>query len=199
MSLLKNSFFILLAGLSLACQRKAERLTNTFFNVDSLINAQVIYLGDHKPDLYKEASLSGEKDSVLFNDLDTTALKKELETFHQLDLNIKPVNRENYDIRKGIPDPQSNLLFCEYTAKKKLPLKVVKIYYQNSLSTPKKIEGEIVEQNGLYSSIQHLILELNEINKVTLLTQYEITGGQKMILGDSVEFKIKGVLTHRGE
>jgi hypothetical protein len=195
MSLLKNSFVILLVGLTLSCQHKDEQSTNAFFNVDSLISAQVIYLTELNSDLLKNAFMDGKSDSVFIKNLDTTAWQKELEIFHQLDLNNKPINKENYTIKKGVPDPESDLFICEYTAKNKQPLSTVKIYYQGNLLNPKKIEGEIFERNGLYSSTQHLRLILNEIQSQTLLTHYEITGGQRMILGDSVQFKIKGVIT----
>jgi hypothetical protein len=139
--------------------------------------------------------MDGKTDSVFLKDLDTTSWKKELEIFHQLDLNKKPINKENYTIKKGLPDPESDLFICEYAAKNKQPLSIVRIYYRDNFLNPKKIKGEIFEHNGLYSSIQHLRLTLNEIGNQTLLTHYEITGGQRMILGDSVQFKINGVIT----
>jgi len=197
MFLLKNSLIVLLVGLSLACQRKDEPALKAFFNVDSLINAQVVSLAKQNSDLLKNAYMDGKSDSTFIVDLDTTGWKKELEIFHQLDLNNKPINKENYTIEKGLSDPESDLSICEYTAKNEQPLSVVKIYYQDNMMNPKRIEGEIFEHNGLYSSIQHLRLILDKTEGQPLLTQYEIAGGQRMILGDSVQFKIRGVITSK--
>ena len=197
MSLLKISLVILIIGLCIACQRSDEQITMAFFNVDSLIDAQVNQLTQQNSSLWKNAKMAGKSDSVFIENLDTNAWKKELEIFRKLDLNNKPVNKTNYTIKKGLHDPESNLLVCEYAALTKQPLSRVKIYYQDKMLNPKKIEGEIFEHNGLYSSIEHLTLILDETHSHPMLTQYKITGGQRMILGDSVQFEINGVITHK--
>lgn len=181
----------------MACQRSDEQVTTAFFNVDSLIDAQVSHLAQQNFSLLKNANMDGKSDSVFIADLDTNAWQKELEIFRKLDLNNKPVNKTNYAIKKGLKDPDSDLLVCEYTALNKQPLAVVKIYYQDNVLNPKRIEGQISEHNGLYSSNQQLRLIFSEIQSQTLLTQYEIKGGQRMILGDSVQFKINGVITSK--
>jgi hypothetical protein len=67
-----------LTGLSIACQRKDEQVSGVFFNVDSLLNAQIIYLSKRNSDLKKNAFMDGKTDSVFLKDLDTTSWKKEL-------------------------------------------------------------------------------------------------------------------------
>lgn len=140
--------------------------------------------------------MENQTDTITLSNLDTTAWLKELEVFRQLDLNKKSFSNKNYSIQQGIRDPLSNLLICEYKAKSKSPIRSVKIYYQDNLNMPIKIEGEFYDHNGLYSNARNMLMELKSTENATLLTNYSITGGQKMIMQDSVQFKIDGTLIH---
>ncbi|HEX5170733.1 MAG TPA: hypothetical protein VFW11_16280 [Cyclobacteriaceae bacterium] len=196
MSLLRSSYFFLLLTALFSCKQNDIAGEKVFYDIDSLLTVQEKYLAESKPILFKRANLGDQLDSIKVSGLDTTAWSTEFEIFRQLDLNKKSVNKENYTIRKNIRDPYSNLLICEYTAKSDLPVKRVKIYYQQRLTNPRRIEGDFSEQNGLYKSTRYMLMELNNIHNKTLVTRYTITGGQKMILGDSVEFEITGIVTH---
>ena len=192
---LKNSCLILLAVIVLSC-KKNDNTVKSFYNLDSLIKAQVIYLAEKKPVLFKEALMDHKSDTAFLKNLDTTAWYKELEVFRQLDLNRKTFNMESYSTVQGMQDPYSNLLICEYKAKDKLAIRNVKIYYDGNLNNPKKIEGEYYDHNGLYANARNMVMELNTVRSTAVLTRYTITGGQKMILGDTVEFKITGTVIH---
>lgn len=196
MFLLRSSCYVLLGALIFSCQKREKNTAKTFYNLDSLLKAQAYYLAEDKTRLLKEALMDDQTDTVTLKNLDTTEWLKELEVFRQLDLNKKSFSDKNYSIQQGINDPQSNLLICEYKAKDKFPIRLVKIYYQDKLNKPIKIEGEFYEHNGLYSNARNMMMELKSMGSVTVLTNYSITGGQKMIMRDSVQFRINGTLIH---
>lgn len=201
MFLLRSSYFLILIVVLSSCKNDDDRREKVFFDLDSLITAQEKYLAERRPTLFKVADLDGQLDSTSVRGLDTTGWSAELDIFRQLDLNKKSVNRASYAIQKDIKDPYSNLLICKYIAQNKntrdeMRIKNVKIYYQDRLTNPRKIEGEFFEQNALYSSTRRLVMELNNIHNKTLVTRYMVKGTQKMILGDSFRFEIIGTVTH---
>jgi hypothetical protein len=179
-----------------SCAREEAKTINVFYDMDSLLTMQQKLLAERKPVLIKQATLSGKSDSLEVSDLNEEGWSKEFQIFRELDLNKKPVNKENYTIHMDIPDPYSNLFICEYEAKSDVPVRKVKIYYHDKLSNPRRIEGEFYEYNGLYTSTRTMVMELNNVRNKTLVTRYSVAGGQKMILDDTVEFQINAFLIH---
>lgn len=202
---LKRNIF-LLTGWALfslatsACTSKQELEKKAFFNFDSLVNAQVRYLVEKKPSLYKNASMGNEEENAHLKPEDSITWANELAIFRQLDVINKPIHKSNYLVTEGQPDTNSNLLINEYRAKEelkdKMALAYLKIYYQGTPQHVRKIEGLYQEKNTLYEASRYLTLELSNIYNHTALTAYTIQGGQKMILGDSVAFHITGNLTY---
>jgi hypothetical protein len=197
MYLLRNSFILcgLLASALISCIGGSERRLTVFYDFDSLIHAQVIQLTSMQPVLKKEADIDGKREVVEIDKTDSSKWAKELDIFRQLNLNDKILNERRYEIQKDLPDATSNLRICQYIAKTDLPLSLVRIYYEGKLENIRKVEGFFRESNGLYSSSRFLSMELTDINDQALLTGYSIEGNQKMMLGDSVKFKIKGTLS----
>src|SRR5690554_6673963 len=187
---------IVLALILPACERKAQQRTQVFYNLDSLISAQVRRLVELQPALEKEAVINGESEKVVLQDLDSTMWARELEIFRQLDLNEKTLNATQYQGEYGLRDATSNLAIIQYTAMNPLPLSYVRIYYQETPGKVRRIEGEIFEENRLYSSGRFLSMEFIDVNDGPAVLGYEIRGAQKMILADSMKFVIKGTLTY---
>jgi hypothetical protein len=123
------------------------------------------------------------------------AWRNELEIFSQLQVINKPINREFYIIDDGLFDPSSNLTVKAFSATENLPVRYLRVFYQESISKPRKIEALYDDRNQLYKSGRILEMEFQQIDNKSVLTSYAIEGGQKMILGDSVAFVIRGVIT----
>ncbi|HEY8513729.1 MAG TPA: hypothetical protein VIL31_17350 [Cyclobacteriaceae bacterium] len=187
---------IVLALILPACERKAQQRTQVFYNLDSLISAQVRRLVELQPALEKEAVINGESEKVVLHDLDSAMWARELEIFRQLDLNEKTLNATQYSGEQGIRDATSNLAIIQYTATQPLPLSYVRIYYQDTPEKIRRIEGEVSEENRLYASGRFLAMEFEDVDGGPAVVGYEIRGAQKMILGDSMKFAIKGALTY---
>lgn len=189
---------VLMALAMSACKMAPQENTIVFFNLDSLIDQQVANLSRIQPVLEKEAEINGEQETLRLEQTDSMVWAKELDIFRQLDLNTRALNAGRYEIETGLRDDTSNLSIIEYTAKEELPLSHVRIYYQENPRKVRRIEGSFrsKKSNRLYASSRELSMELIDINSKAMLTQYQVTGGQKMIMGDSISYRIVGALTY---
>jgi hypothetical protein len=129
-----------------------------------------------------------EDDSSLI--LDSLKLANELDVFRQLDVINKPLYRTIYQIEDGEKDTKSNLLIRSYTAKSPSPVPFVKFYYRSSPRELKKIESFFHEENSLYDTRRNLLLEFDDSSGSLLLSGYQLSGAQKMILNDTVNFSV---------
>lgn len=180
---------LLVVAVLTSCE--SENPPATFYPIDSLVTDQVEHLAGINARLFKESLLSGETDTITYTPSDT-AWRKELDIFAKLNDINKPVNKTNYEVSDGLLDPRSNLTVKAFTALKDLPIVYLKVYYQRTLSRPRKIEALYDEGNMLYKSARELSMHFQQIDNKTVLTSYTVKGGQKMVFGDSVVFIISG-------
>ncbi len=173
-----------------SCERKQRG--HALYPIDSLVNVQVAALGGSKAQLTKFAGLGETIDTVLTTPGTSAAWEKELEIFRELDLLNKPVNRTFYLVDDKLFDPGSNLTVKAFTSLEPLPVRSLRVFYDESVLKPRKIEAVYREENSLYASERILSLIFQEIDNKNILTSYSIQGGQKMILSDSVSFSIRG-------
>ena len=200
---MRNTFGVipLLAIVLFSCSSK-QKSTISLFDIDSLTTAQVKYLTAHRAELNKTSSLGDSSSSASFMPKDTIAWKNELEIFNVLDLINKPINRNSYSI-ENLPDTKSNLSVKSFTIKSSLPedekknlqIEYLKIYYQNSINKIRRIEGQYRELSMMNKTGKVLIMEFQPVKDSMILTSYSITGGQKMFIGDSVQYKISSSVT----
>lgn len=183
--------FLFILVLVSSCSEN-DQGTLMYFNIDSLIDANVAYLSEAQPMLEKRATVAGKASVVTIIPKDSVSWANELDIFREIDRINKPINRGSYKIEKDLKDSHSNLNIYRFTATTNLPLKFVEIYYQNSLSHIKKVTARYSEQNRLYSSSRYFALEMRDVYNKTVITSYFIEGGQEMMLGDSVHFEILG-------
>jgi hypothetical protein len=181
----------LLVAVALAgCKSQPSRAI--FFPIDSLVSSQIRHLTTIRAGLFKEASLSGKTDTVHYTPVDTLAWIKELDVFRKLDIINKPVNKGSYRIKDGLIDSGSNLTVKAFESLKDLPVVYLRVYYQGNVKKPRRVEALYKEANLLYQSSRFLSMEFQQIENNMVLIAYEIRGGQKMVLGDSVSFHING-------
>ncbi len=76
-----------------------------------------------------------------------------------------------------------------------LPVKYLRIYYHGSIDQVRRIEAEMDIETSLYESTRYLEMEFQDINDTVVLTAYKVNGGQKINLGDTVEYIVQGVIT----
>ena len=182
-----------IAALS-SCDTK-EIGESLYYPMDSLVNAQVEYLAQSKALLSKKAEIDGVEETSSFTPKDSTAWANELDIFAELNVINSRGNAKSYVIENGVKDINSNLSIRSYTGKGTLPVVYLKVFYLETPSRIRRIESLYQEENSLLKGSRLLILEFEEINKKIVLTSYSIEGSQKMFLGESVKFSIKGTIT----
>jgi hypothetical protein len=179
---------VLITLIFLSCSAE-EQNTAGLYNVDSLFKTQIDYLVGHDAVINKKAVLNGVEKIITIDPKDSLAWNAELAIFFELDMVNKPIHKGIYKVEE-YADKKSNLSVKSFSTTEDLPVRFLKIYYQNSLSQLRKIEAQYNEANSLYSSRRFLTVEFENVYNKTILTSYSIAGGQKMFLDDSVQYHI---------
>jgi hypothetical protein len=191
--MVRSGIAVVLSAVWLFSCTKGDVRHTTYYPIDSLVQAQINYLGDHPASLHKYATVGIDQDTAEYQPKDTTAWASELGPLLRLSVINKPIYQGKYKVENDLRDPNSNLRIRAFTAlDDELPVAYLKVYYQGTLQDVRRIEGIYREVNGLYASTQILSMELQEIHNKTLLTSYSIKGGQKMILADSMALGVDG-------
>ncbi len=175
-----------------SCDYKRELKSHYYYNIDSLVKAQVQYLPSVSAELTKTSMLGEKSDVSIIVPIDTLLWSTELDIFRELEDINKPINRGSYVVDHGLKDPQSNLNIKSFKGVNKQTVQFLKLYYHNTLPNLRKIEARYHEENSLYNSARILTMQFSPINNKMILTSYTIKGGQKMFMGDSVQFSIEG-------
>lgn len=165
-----------------------------YFNMDSLIDSQVEKLKSINPELEKNAYLDGKKESVSIH-LDSTGWEKELKVFRDANID-KPAYYGYYERSSSQKDTFSNLLFDEYSIEddENVPVKSLKIFYLDTREAIKKIEIIMKDENELFESERHLLMNFESREDEPILNSYQVKGIQKLKLNDSVKYEMKGRL-----
>lgn len=192
---MKQAVFIVWIVVVLSSCETTRRNTKYYYPLDSILTEQVQYLTLSHATLSKKASIDGKEEATSFVPKDTTRWKYELDVFAELNDINKPANVGKYHTNKGLKDSNSNLLIYTIESTETLPVVFLKVYYLDNLSNIRKIEGLYREESSLLQSSRHLSMEFEKINNKIVLTSYSIKGGQKMLLGDSVQFTVNGMVT----
>lgn len=189
---INSAIFIIFCLLLAACKNNPGYQRETVFAIDSILIDQTKNLLQLQASVSKEVEMDG-LEKTDFTPKDSLAWANELQIFQQLAAINKPVNLGVYK-ETIVEDSLSNLTIRSLKTDKKLPLKELNIYYLDSPEKIRKVEGYVSERNSLYSSARILTLHFSEVYNKTLLTSYSVTGGQHMILGDTVQFNIQSTI-----
>ena len=189
----KAGLFCILFILLFSCSN-IDHETTSLYSIDSLLARQSRYLTGNASRLTKVSSLGERSDTVMFTPKSIEEWNKELEIFGVINGINKPANKGFYNINI-LPDSKSNLNVKTFTTKEALPVQYLRLFYQASEDKVRKIEAQYIESNALYNSTRLLTMEFQQIDDNIVLTSYEILGDQKMFLGDSVKYTIKGDVT----
>ena len=171
----------------------ADKESPGLYSINSLLDEQSVYLSRNASRLTKVSSLGGHSDTILVTPKNREEWKKELEIFAVIDAINKPANETFYSIERH-PGSKSNLSVKAFTTKESLPIQFLRLFYQTTEDKVRRIEANCSVSNVLYSSTRLLTMEFQQIDNTMMLTSYEILGHQKMFLGDSVKYTIKGTL-----
>jgi hypothetical protein len=192
---------LLLLVLAASCGEKIKRSRDSgsvYFPVDSLVTAQIRLLAAGEAQVHKTTALGAEGNTTLLTLKDTMQWIKELGVFRELDIINKPVNKNVYEVQDGLRDSRSNLTVRTYTARGDAPVKYLRLYYQDSPDKLRRLEAQFDVTNLLYKSSRRLALEFQDVYNKTVLTSYSIDGGQKIFMGDSVQYAVHATIALNG-
>ena len=180
-----------------ACSQPGKEVTSDekYFSLEKLVNEQVSLLSAGAYQIRKTAFLNENQDEKILQP-DSLGWFSELKLFRDADINL-PSLKDVYEMVEGPGELTSNLQEIDFIPVKEIQgVQYLKVYYAENPDDVRKIEVRITEVNPLFRGETILKLELQRDGDNNLvLKSYEITGGQKMILLDSVEYKITGQIT----
>lgn len=192
---MKGLIFFLVTTIAFSSCENKRSDTKYYYALDSVLNRQTKFLASSKAILTKDAFIDGKRETKTYTPASDTAWTHELDVFAALNDINKPSNVGKYHVEAKAKDLNSNLLVYTIESNETLPVAFVKVYYLNTLSNIRRIEGFYREESSLLKSSRQLSMEFQNINNKIVLISYSIVGGQKMLLADSVQFSVNGMVT----
>ena len=162
---------------------------------DSLLQAQTQAYRVRPSGIEKYARVDDNADTT-FLAFDAPTLKREWDVFLPLDAFQKPAFADTYAITIE-QDPHSNLTVKRYLSRQAVPVPEVAFYYLNNPDQLRAIRATFQELNTFYTTQRQLELIFAERDGRPVITDYSVTGYQKMVLADSVTFSIAGKMVWR--
>jgi len=187
------AFFLLLIY---GCSQDSETdSTLKYFDVNGLIDNQIVFLFQNGAKLQKTATINSEgEENVL--EIDSAGWIEELGIFRDVDLN-RNVYLKAYQVVAGDSDPGSNLKSYIYQPVNSddVLVKYLKIFFLNDSLEIRRLEAEIYESNLLFKNQKIYKMEFDRDGFNNLVLQsYRIEGYQKMTTMDTVRFSINGIV-----
>lgn len=174
-----------------ACVRTTMITSSSIsFNIDSVLQEQILYLATSHAALHKQADINDVYQDTTFMPTDSAAWAKELDIFSEIGRINKPINQGSYTVVDNLKDPSSNLTIRTLSTTQTLPIVYLKTFYLDTPDKLRKIEALYQQENALLTSKRKLVMEFTDTFNKSILTSYSVEGVQKMFIGDSVHFTI---------
>lgn len=192
---MKRSLLLFLVLVFVSCSNESSNsgASKMYFSMKDLIDNQIELLSAGEYKLEKSAVLNQLKDVETFTP-DSAGWNVELKLFKDADINV-PSLRGVYEKVEGPGEVGSNLREVMYvpTSKIKIGVQYLKIFFVEEIDDPRKIEIKVSDSNPLFRSETILKLGMRrDGNDNLILDNYEIDGGQKMMMMDTVAYRISG-------
>ena len=189
-------FILHLIGI-LSCTNSEKREADSlkYYDLNRLIDQQLVWLIELNPKIQKTAVLNGIPESSSMR-LDSVQWTRELKIFRDADLN-KSRLRQEYRIVEDLSEPNSNLKISLYEAinKEMMEVEYLKIFYVEEEDDLRKLEASVREKNALFSSKKMLYMTFEDNGNGSIkIIHFKIEGQQKMILMDTVKFSLEVTL-----
>lgn len=185
-----NKYFIIIIFTFFSCNEAPEKVEIEYFDLENLVSQQIQILNKYNPVLFKKATING-VDEEENKRLDSATWASELNIFLEADIN-KPRLSGNY-IKEVINEEDKTIITYKAKDTEKVQVSFLKIIYH--IDNLIRIESLFSEKNLLYNTHRNLLMNFKEDNQgETLLIDYQISGQQKMILKDTIHYKIESRL-----
>ncbi|MBP6385809.1 MAG: hypothetical protein KA313_03260 [Pseudarcicella sp.] len=170
--------FIVLGNLACNENKQENQSKKQYFDLKTLIESQTKILEKQKPTIIKTIKTTESKETKETNNIDW---KKELIFFRNANINL-PSLKDCYKVTQT-----DSTIDYKLKANSKSKIKHLKIHFYKN-KTVKSISILSEDKNSFYTSFKKLSLAL--INNQ--IVSYNITGFQKILLGDKKWFTIEG-------
>lgn len=182
--------------LGTACSRIRPKASERFLNMDSLLSSQVKALTKAGAILEKTVTVDDSTETQSF--LDTTIWRREFQMFEGL----RDLNKSTYQGEFAVSDTtdtRSNLKVKDisHTSEQQkntmssLALQHVRLYYLDDGSLV-GIEAHFVQSRPMYRKQEQVELDFSSLAGNRLLKRYVIQGGQRIVMGDTLTYRIEG-------
>ena len=184
-----NICFVAVLVIGISC-REQQPVTGAYYNIDSLLDKQIGLLLKRKAALEKTAIVGTDDSRITFVPADSLAWAEELDIFRNLNSINKPVNRGLY-LDSVYKDRNSNLTIRSFTATSpELQIEQLEIFYLNNPEDIRRIEAVFHEENVMFETKRLLRMEFRKKGQDSFVSAYNVNGGQKMLLGDTVQYSV---------
>jgi len=172
-------------------QSNVGNQTNTFYDIEGLIDEQIKLLDSIGPSIIKKATVGLDEE---INRDDGADWSNELLVFRSADIN-KPLLRDSYEISNT---SKGNFRTTLYISKSPGETTVDKLSVQKIGNSEKavKIHARLDSKNPLFGSAMTLEMDFQSLDGKHLLTRYASHGWQKMVSKDSTYYSIETELVY---
>jgi hypothetical protein len=175
----KIFLFILLSSFVISCSPSDQELeVKTFFDLAGLIDKEIEYLKDKKPEVSKNVKINDDFEKIKSKEIDWV---KELEILKLSDLN-KAAFKLSYDMIEN-----DSLISYKLKEEEKQPIESL-ILHKNKEGKISQIESIHSTYNYLYSSKKTITAKLENSH----LKSYSLKGWQELFIGSRKNFEISG-------
>ncbi len=174
---MRQIFLMVLMAALWSCNESGEQALRVkdYYDLDSLLDRQIVLLAETDLKLQKQVTLDGEKENAVF-DPDTTLLRDEFKIFREFDL-----NKTNY-VGAYETTVSGNEMRYELKSDQKSPVKFLEIEI---------LDDKILRIEGLFIEDKEIFQHQREINISFvdgLMATYSVRGFQDMVMRDTVHF-----------
>lgn len=174
---------LLVVGMNLACSqnKSSVRDLKVYYDLDSLLNAQIYALGEGNYVIEKTVDMDGKTESMS-GVYDSTQWRNEFKILRDFDLN------KSYNVGAYSTDHEEAKIY--YTLSDKTLDAPVKWFSVGKNKKGLEISAEYFEDKVIYQHKRMMKLKLED----GMLLSFEIKGYQKMALKDTAQYQIQGTI-----
>lgn len=178
---MRGLIFIAMAALLISCGERQNPMKKLrlYFDLDSLLDQQVKLLSREGYSVRKKVAM-GDKEEIQIQSADSAAWNEAFIIIRDFNIN-KAHNAGAYSVTQ-----KGTHVIYEPSGDAKVAVRRFELQKQGNQLIA--IEGTYFEDKSIYQHLRTLRLEFNE----GILTRYEVSGFQKMILNDTVRYAISG-------
>ena len=173
------------------CSSKNTEKISKYFDLDGFLDGQIILLESSQPQLTKTMKFDDNSESVVLNGFDSAAWGKELKIFREHDIN-KPVLVDAYSVSQDSRKAGEKIESYRLLDSSQNGILGMEIEFY-SLGHVAAWSSTFKEENLLYSNYREVSFTTGDKGQ---LTSYEIAGYHKLILKDTVHYKVTAKFTY---